>query len=195
MKTRTLVSISILILAVMFIAGSCATTHKCLISKGEPLSIEKAYLAGVFSYSSVGSVTDDPHVPELHLKGDNKKHYWMSFPKAYDLEIYGPNPTPVLTIFEVEPGEYKARNIIKQEDYTTYFLNNIMDIPPRLLRCNITAERGSVTYLGDFSIKRHYNAFFSTVRFESSYVYDFKKFQNKIEQEYIVPENFRLKKL
>ena len=193
MKTRTFVSILIFVLAVLFFS-QCATTHKCLISKGEPLSNEKAYLAGVFSYSSVGSAFDDPHSPELHLKGDNKKHYWMSFPKAYDLEIYGP-PTPVLTIFEVEPGEYIARNIIKQEDYTTFIVKDIMAIPPRLLRGNITAERGSVTYLGDFSIKRHYNAFFSTVRFESSYVYDFKKFQNKIEQEYIVPENFKFKKL
>jgi hypothetical protein len=211
MKTRKFVSILIFVLAVLFFS-QCATTPKYVIFQGEPLSNEKAYLAGVFSYSCVWIPdwlgTDDPHFAKLRLKGDNKKKYYMYFPRChrgYERKIYGP-PTPRLRIIEVEPGEYKAESITKteeeypritEEDYPgfpVFTVKTIMQIPPKL-RGNITAERGSVTYLGDFSIKRHYNVFFLTVRFESSYVYDFKKFQNKIGQEYIVPENFKLKKL
>lgn len=203
MKTRTFVSILIFVLAVLFFS-QCATTYKYVILHGEPLYDEKAYLAGVFSYSCVWIpdwfVTDDPYVPELRLKGDNKKKYYMYFPRGYDSKIYGPS-TPRLTIIEVEPGEYKAKRITKmeaydpktEEDYSRIIVYNMV-IPSKLVG-NINAERGSVTYLGDFSIKRVYNVFFSSVRFESSYVYDFKKFQNKIEQEYIVPENIKLKKL
>ena len=210
MKTRKFVSILIFVLAVLFFS-QCATTYKYVILQGEPLSNEKAYLAGVFSYSCVWTpesipdwlVTGDSCTPELRLKGDNKKRYYMYFPgchKGYERKIYGP-PTPRLTIIEVEPGEYKVKRITKMEaydprtedDYSRIIVYNM--VIPSKVGSNIPAERGSVTYLGDFSIKRHYNVFFSSVRFESSYVYDFKKFQNKIEQEYIVPENFKLKKL
>ena len=191
MKRKTFVSILILVLAVLFFS-QCATTSKNVISKSEPLSNDKAYFAGVFYYACAWSGygdSYDPYSPELRLVGDNKKNVYMHFTSGH---TGGKNPSrpDVLIIVEVEPGEYTAKSITKMEGY---FPRKIMGIPPEL-RDKITAESGSVTYLGDFSIVRHYKGF-SSVKYVSEYVYDFEKFQSKIDGEYIIPENFKLKKL
>jgi hypothetical protein len=159
-----------LLLAVIVMAG-CATAPSNLVPRSEPLSGDKAYLAGVFFYE------DYINPPQMGLRSETKT--WVN------IRFAGSTSSDV-TVHVVEPGVYTVRNIQKFEQR----LMNVMNVPYEVSG-KITVEPGSVTYLGDYWIQRRQGLF--GVSYHSKYDYNFEKFKHMLQQGYTVPETMEIK--
>jgi hypothetical protein len=160
----------LLLLAVIVLAG-CETVPSNLVPPTEPLSAEKAYLAGVFFYQ------DYINPPYMSLRNQEKKWVNVDFVSGTSTDV---------TVFVAEPGVYEVRSIQKFEQR----LMNVMRIPPQV-GGNITLEPGTVTYLGDYWIQKHVGLLGTS--FRSRYDYNFERFKHALQQKYTVPENMEIR--
>jgi hypothetical protein len=160
----------ILLLAVIVLAG-CESVPSNLIPPGEPLTPDKAYLAGVFFYE------DRINPPYMNLRSTEKKSATITFYSATSTDV---------TVHVVEPGVYEVRSIQKFEQR----LMNVMNIPYEL-RGKITVKPGSVTYLGDYWIQRRQGLL--GVSFRSKYDYNFERFKHALQQKYTVSEAMEIR--
>ena len=192
MKTRILLFFTFIL--ILLLVCSCATTSRTkVISRSEPLSGDKAYLASVCYYANPFRITGssyDPYAPYILLSNANKE--WVTIEFARD---FPGNKRPhiflieeELCVVEIEPGEYTVKGIYKMDGILP---KKIMRIPP-YLKAKITLEPGSITYLGDFSITKSTLSLFGIISFETIYDHDFDRFQNKLDQEFNVPETIEL---
>jgi len=159
-----------LLLAVIVVAG-CATVPSNLVPPAEPLSGEKAYLAGVFFYE------DYVNPPQMGLRSETKTWVNIRFASGTSTDI---------TVHVVEPGVYTVRSIQKFEQR----LMNVMNVPAKV-GGKIIVEPGTVTYLGDYWIQRRQGLL--GVSYHSKYDYNFERFKHTLQQKYTVPEAMEIK--
>jgi len=162
----------IIILLAVTLFGGCTSVPSNLVPNTEPLSHEKAYVAGVFYYHSFNS-------PFLRMRSETKTTTDIYFISNSDNDI---------SVCVVEPGVYTIRGILRME---TWF-KQVMAIPWEV-RGPITVTPGTITYLGDFMIFTE--VLLLGFRDKPLYEYNYDQFEQVLKQKYIVPDSIILQGL